>query len=132
VKIDYKEAFKWAQKAAKQGNIGACNDLGYAYCSALGVERNHELAMRWFLKAVELGNGYYTPYMIGLLYKNGEGVEKNAVTALAWFNTTSISWGKDEKSKLVKEMTKAQIAEADKLSKELLKKIGSKKKAKKN
>ena len=55
-------------------------------------------------------------------------------SAYAWFNLARQHWGNDEganfRDSMAKEMTPEQIAEAQKLSKELLKNIEANQKAK--
>ena len=54
------------------------------------------------------------------MYTSGRGVEKDVVTAYAWFSIASAETNKD---KLAKEMTPKQITEAEVLSNELRQQI---------
>ena len=56
IKQDFKEAFKYYEMAAKQGDNVAINNLGSLYYSGIGVEQNILKATQMFAKASELGN----------------------------------------------------------------------------
>ena len=59
------------------------------------------------------------------MYYRGRGVEQNYVTAYAWWNiaaTNDHQNAKNNKSVAAKKMTPAQIAEAEELVKEMVKK----------
>ena len=51
VDVNYKKAFEWYEKAAKQGyapaqyNLGALHELGH------GMDQSISMAMRWYAKA---------------------------------------------------------------------------------
>ena len=67
---------------------------------------------------------------LGLMYDNGEGVLEDDVTAYAWYNIAAANEGalaQKNKSIIANEMTPEQIAEAQKLSRELLEHIAKKK-----
>jgi hypothetical protein len=62
---------------------------------------------------------------LGVRYANGKGVPEDDVTAYAWFSIATLHGladAKNNKRLLTKDMTAEQIAEAQKLSKEMLKK----------
>ena len=64
-------------------------------------------------------------YNLGLMYDNGEGVLEDDVTAYAWYNIAAANGGalaKKNKGIIAKEMTPDQIAKAQELSKEMVKK----------
>ena len=64
-------------------------------------------------------------YNLGFMYHNGDGVLEDDVTAYAWFNIAAFDGNattKKNKKLQVKEMSAEQIAEAQKLSKEMLNK----------
>jgi len=56
VKQDFKEAFKWCQKAAEQGNAIAQYNLGLMYYNGHGVEQNNVIAYAWWDIAATNGN----------------------------------------------------------------------------
>ena len=99
-------------------------NLGFMYHQGQGVEQDLKEAVKWYQKAADQGqvNAQYT---LGWMYANGRGVEQNYVTACAWYNiaaakgdTEAATW----KDNTAKEMTPEQIAKAQELSKEMVKK----------
>lgn len=48
---NYKEAVKWYQKAAEQGNRYAQHALGDRYHNGEGVEQNYVEAVKWLSKS---------------------------------------------------------------------------------
>ena len=124
VEQDFKEAFKWYQKAADQGVAMAQSNLGAMYDRGEGVEQDFKEAAKWYQKAADQGdaNGQSN---LGAMYYRGRGVEQNYVTAYAWWNiaaTNDHQNAKNNKSVAAKKMTPAQIAEAEELVKEMVKK----------
>ncbi|WP_277870245.1 tetratricopeptide repeat protein, partial [Vibrio breoganii] len=51
-----KEAVRWYEKAANQGNAFAQGKLGWMYETGTGVIENHKEAVRWYEKAANQGN----------------------------------------------------------------------------
>lgn len=73
--------------AAEQGNIDACNELGELYFFGdENTDRDYELAFKYFSKAVA-ENPYSGHYLLGLLYKNGEGTEKDIDKAIKYLQS---------------------------------------------
>ena len=58
VEESYEKAAEWFQKAAKQGDYRAQNDLGEMYQYGFGVEQSDEKAREWFQKAAEQENAW--------------------------------------------------------------------------
>jgi uncharacterized protein len=117
---DATEAVKWYRKAAEQGvAIAQCN-LGLMFLNGEGVAEDDAEAVKWFKKAAE--QGYLdAQYNLGLMYANGEGVATDNVFAYKWWNLAAargVENAKKNKSILVERMTREQIAEGQKLSRE--------------
>ena len=55
-KKEYEEAVHWFRLAAEQGNAGALNNLGIAYESGKGVERDEDVALQMYQEAASLGH----------------------------------------------------------------------------
>ena len=55
---DHKEALKWYQKAAEQGNASAQGNLGDMYEFGKGVTQDYAEALNWYRKAADQGNSY--------------------------------------------------------------------------
>lgn len=54
----YKNAFKWALKAAEDGYPNAQFTLGYLYWHGQGFQQSYEHALQWYLKAADAGHPY--------------------------------------------------------------------------
>ena len=61
------EAFRWYNKAARQGNADAQKHLGSCYYNGEGIPQNHTEAVKWYLKAAEQGN-VDAQYNLGICY----------------------------------------------------------------
>ena len=84
-------------------------------------------AMKWFRKAAEQGYAM-VQVKLGFMYANGEGVPEDYVEAYMWWNLAAAQGHKDaKKGKGIasEKMTREQIAEAQKLSREWLAKRSS-------
>ena len=116
------EAVKWFRKAAEQGYAVAQTMLGLMYYRGDGVPKDDAEAVKWFRKAAEQGYAK-AQYNLGLMYYRGDGVPKDEAEAVKWFNLAAATGSeKSAKSRdiLAKRMTKEQIAEGQKLSREWL------------
>ena len=117
IKPDPKKSEKWFDWAAAQ----AQNDLGFFYWYEKG---DHNNALLWFNKAAANGNAE-SQYMIGQITRDGEGLPKDDVTAWAWWIISAANeyWmAKDNMSGSQSQMTPEQIAKAEELVKEMIKK----------
>ena len=111
---------KWFRKAAEQGVAEAQHNLGQYYANGEGVPQDDAEAVKWFRKAAEQGVAE-AQLILGLEYSTGRRVPKDDITAYMWFNLASAQGLEDAKEckELASEsMTKEQIAEAQKLSRE--------------
>ena len=95
------------------------------YYRGLGVEQDLKEAAKWFQKTANQGNAN-AQHNLGVMYANGKGVEQNYVTAYAWESIAATNGDNIDprfKSHVLEvKMTPAQIAEADELVKEMVKK----------
>ena len=77
-------------------------------------------AVRWYRLAAEQGNaGAQTN--LGLLYDNGDGVPEDDVFAYMWYNLSAAQGNetaRSNKDEIEQRMTREQIAEAQRLSRE--------------
>ena len=114
VSQDYVEAVKWCRKAAEQGHSGSQVRLGDYYSESEGVTKNGTEAVKWYRKAAEQGDTTAQVRMGGACL-SGEGVPQDFVEAYKWYNLAAtqgeIGAG-DIRDKLSQEMTREQIAEA--------------------
>ena len=122
---DLKLAMEWYRKAAEQGNPLAQVGLGYMLMDGSGDKPDIEAAAGWFSKAAEQGDAL-AMLALGTLYELGRGVAKDWVQAHKWYALASVDDGEYEqdlfdrakraKEELAKQMTAAQIAEAERLA----------------
>jgi hypothetical protein len=80
---DYKQAAKWYQKAADQGDADAQYNLGVMYDKGRGVLKDYKQAVKWYQKAADQGLAD-AQYNLGVMYTNGEGVPKDLSKAKYW------------------------------------------------
>jgi TPR repeat protein len=80
---DYREAFKWWEKAAKRGNVDAQYYLGTCYGNGEGVKKDSVEAVMWFGKAAKQSDAR-AQYSLGVAYCDGIGVGKNVVEGVNW------------------------------------------------
>jgi TPR repeat protein len=119
------EAVKWFRRAAEQGHAEAQTHLGVRYDLGWGVPEDDAKAVKWWRLAAEQGDTS-AQLSLGLMYIFGKGVPEDFVQAYAWFNLAAAQGDKNAaKNKGIarNRMTRAQIAEAQKLSRELCAKI---------
>jgi TPR repeat protein len=112
------EAVKWWRAAAEQGDAFAQYNLGLAYANAQGVAKNVADAAKWYRLAADQGHGP-AQVNLGLLYQNGYGLPQDHVRAYMWFNLAAskgYKLGVKNRDEIAKRMTAAQIAEAQKLT----------------
>ena len=111
-------------KKAEQGDADAQGQLGWMYYKGLGVPQDYQEAVRWFRAAAEQGEAK-AQFNLGLMYYQGEGVLEDFVQAHMWANLAASQLkGDDRKNsaelrdQLAQLMTREQIAEAQRLSRE--------------
>ena len=117
---DAVQAVAWFRKAAEQGHASAQYTLGVMYANGEGVPKDAVQAVAWYRKAAEQGDAS-VQHNLGLMYYRGDGVPKDIVLAYMWINQAAAQNGENGKKArdaLEILMTPAQIAEAQKLSRE--------------
>ena len=126
---DYKQAFYWYKKAAKQGNAGAQLNLGFMYSKGQGVPQNHKQAFYWFKKAAEQGQAI-AQNNLGRMYYNGQGTLQNFIYAYSWWNVAAANDNKtavELRDLVLKKMSPDQVAQAQQLSAKMAQKITQRK-----
>ncbi len=109
-------------RCVEQGHAGAQSALGLKYASGAGVPEDDVEAVRWYRLAGEQGHAE-AQWLLGLMYGDGDGVPQNDVLAYMWFNLSAAQGhGSAAESKDIIEgrMTREEIAEAGRLSREWL------------
>lgn len=114
------QARKWYAKAAAQGQAKAQFNLGTLYFNGEGGSKDYQQALRWFRLAADQGEAL-AQTKIAIMYDDGQGVPHDRVQAYKWYSLAATSGDKPApilRDLLAKQMTPAQIAEAQKLAKE--------------
>ncbi len=120
-----KASVYWYRKAAEQGDAVAQLILGAMYANGEKVPEDNKEAVKWYTKAAEQGDAV-AQLNLAVMYHKGEGVIENYVAAYAWTIVAKAN-GADAAEHnlqiLKSRMTLEQIAEAEKLAKEIYKRI---------
>ena len=119
-----KKLFEETKAKAEKGEADAQYNLGVMYDKGEGVLEDDKEAVKWWRKAAEQGEDL-AQISLGIMCFNGEGVLEDIATAYAWFNIAQANGnenGKGNKGILAKKMTPEQLAKAQELSKEMIKK----------
>jgi TPR repeat protein len=74
----------WWHKPTDQGDSYAQYNLGNAYYSGEGVEKDYKEAVIWWRKSADQGYAV-AQYGLGNAYYNGDGVEKDYKEAIRWW-----------------------------------------------
>ena len=88
------------------------------------MKQDYEEALKWYKRAADQGFSI-AQFNVGSMYYAGQGVEQDYITAYAWWDiaaTNGYLAAKNNKSVVGATMTSEQIAKAQELSKEMLKK----------
>ena len=104
---------------AAKGSADAQLNLGEKYAKGQGVPKDAAEGAKWVRKAADQGDEGAQNYL-GWMYAKGEGVPKDAIRAYVCFNLAALKLPEAAKARddLEKTMTPAQIAEAQRLSRE--------------
>ena len=117
--------YKKMMPRAEHGDAVAQSTLGMMYLYGFGVKRNYKQALKWSRLAAEQGDAW-GHHNLGDMYQFGKGVPKDAVLAYMWWNlaaaNSTFTGASIERNNISKKMTPSQIEEAQKLSRECLKK----------
>jgi len=117
---DYATTLRLSRPLAEQGDAMSQLGLGFLYFSGKGVGRDYVEAAKWYRRAADQGNGSGQE-SLGRMYASGLGVRQDYVTAYQWFNLAAANGdgaAMASRDEIATRMTPAQIAEAQKLSRE--------------
>jgi len=81
---DQPKSLDGIKAAALAGDPEAQFQLGYKYAIGDGVEKDPQLAVRWYMAAAEKGH-IIAAHNLGACYSAGEGVPENAEESFKWF-----------------------------------------------
>ncbi len=121
---DDKEAVRWWELAAEEGDVDAQFNLGNMYRKGEGVPQDDKEAFRWYRLAAEQGD-VVAQLNLGVMYVKGEGVIQDYVYAHMWWNIATANGNdsaKSNKNKVEGMMSSSQIEEAQRLARECVKK----------
>jgi TPR repeat protein len=124
-----KESLEQVRKKGEQGDVQAQFVLGFMYRDGrvLGVPQDYIEAAMWYLLAADQGN-IDAMHELGLMYFDGEGVPKDYIAAYIWLNLAAAGAPKGDttaakaRDDVARRMTRTQIAEAQKLAREWVRK----------
>ena len=128
------EAITWLRKAAEQGDATSAFWLALIYTGKdEGFRADNMKFAEWCRKAAELGHAR-AQYMLALAYRDGFGVAKDYVLSYMWANINSSQNSRDPKPAALREelesiMTQEQVAEAQSMSRDWLRKFNENKEA---
>ncbi len=108
---------------AEEGDPMAQYELGIMYQNGEGVPQNYSKAVKWFRKSAEKGDAA-AQLSLARIYDKGHGVQQNDILAFMWSNLAAgggLERAKTQRDIIRQGMSKEQITEAERLSKEWLK-----------
>ncbi len=123
---DHATALRVFKAHAALGNSTAQFNLGIIYENGLSVPQDYAAAVKWYSKAAEQGNAD-AQNNLGVMYGNGYGVPQGYVEAHMWYNLATAQENETARKNrdiVAKQMTPTQIAEAQKVAREWMKKHG--------
>jgi TPR repeat protein len=115
---DSTAAVVWFRKAADQGDAAAQFKLGVMYENGEGVPQGFTAAVTWYRQAADRGAAD-AQYNLGTMYVSGKGVPQDYVVAYMWLELAAAAGNLgalQDVDVVVRRMTPAQIAEAQKLA----------------
>ena len=121
---DYATALREWKPLAEQGYAVAQSNLSFMYSKGRGVPQDYKTAVMWSKLAAEQGYAD-AQNNLGAMYNNGYGVLQDYVRAHMWYNIAASSGNKTASKNrdiVAKRMTPAQIADAQKLARECVRK----------
>jgi len=77
-------AFEWYMKAAEQGDVYGCFNVGECYYHGKGVEQNAEQAFEWYMRAADKGD-MQSQVNVANAYYLGNGTEQDHHKAFLWY-----------------------------------------------
>jgi TPR repeat protein len=111
---------KWYHLAAERGNGGAQFSVGLLYFAGVAVPEDRSEAAKWWRRAADQGHIGAQAYL-GLSYATGLGVPQDNTQAYMWLSLAATRGDQDaisNRKRVAQKMTRAQIAEAQKLARE--------------
>ena len=123
-KGDYATALREWQPLAEQGDANAQFNMGVLYYTGRGVPQDYKTAAQWLRRAAKQGRTD-AQAILGEMYASGEGVSQDYIHAHMWADIAAAGGEKNAvefRNLYRKKMTSSQIAEAQKLARECVRK----------
>jgi TPR repeat protein len=116
---DTAKAMNWYRLAADHGDAEAQILIGWSFENGTGVPKDYAEAVKWYRLAADHGDAG-AQFMLALMYENAKGVPKDLVLAYSWYNLAVVHrpYLGHLRDELERRMTSAQIAEAQRISRE--------------
>ena len=117
---DYAIAFQLFRSLAELGDATAQKRLGEMYEQGQSVPQDYTLAALWYRRAADQGSKI-AQWLLGTMYQTGNGVQRDYVQAHMWYNLSAArGWEPAVIARvaLEREMTRAQIAQAQNLARD--------------
>ena len=116
---DYKLALSKFNSGVKKGNADCMHGLGVLNYFGNGTIQNYKTAFDLEMKAAV--KNAEAQFVVGVMYAEGQGVEKNLLLAHMWSNiaiANGLETANGLRDSLVKKMTSEEIAKAQELAKD--------------
>ncbi len=113
-------AVKWYRLAADQRDSSAQSDLGTMFSNGRGVPKDDVEAVKWWQLAANQGAAS-ARLNLGVMYLRGQGAPRDEVRGLMWLILAALQGNQkaiEGRNLVSQDMTKAQIAESQKLARE--------------
>lgn len=117
---DHTRAAKQYRSAAEQGHSDAQFYLGHSYSEGRGVPKDYVKGAKWYRSAAEQGHGG-AQLKLAFAYYTSQGVPQDLVLAHMWSNLAAAqgtSLAAQFRDAVANEMTRDQIAEAQRMTRE--------------
>jgi TPR repeat protein len=114
------EHVRCLRQAAEEGDAISQDLLAQSYFNGDETPRDYEEAAKWFSRAAEQGHPV-AQFMLASMYLEGQGVPVDIVRAQMWLTLSAaqgIDYAKEARDLVEKKMTRAQIADAQKLARD--------------
>ena len=122
---DYATAYWEWLPLAEQGDAKAQFNIGALYDFGWGVPKDDAVAAQWYRLAAAQGD-VEAQFNLALMYQYGEGVPQDYMQAYAWLNIAATQGNKNaanNRDVMQRRMTPDQVAEGEKLSRELFERM---------
>ena len=118
---DYRTAFEEWRTLAEAGDAEAQVALADLYLTGQGVRIDVAAGISWYRRAAESGHPV-AQLNLGDFYARGAGVPRDSVAAYAWLSLAAEQgrvWAEQRRQAIARQMSPAELAEANKRTQEL-------------